>query len=205
MITHLLTLITNLIIHIISALSYGGIILLMALHSSIFIVPSEVVMPFSGFLVSSGRFFFVVVVISGTIGNLIGASFIYFLSYKGGRNLILKYEHIVLVSQADLEKVEKFFKRFGVWAILIGRCIPIVAGLISIPAGLSKIKYWKFLLLTFFGALIWNSLLTFIGLKLGENWLVLKDKLHNFDLIIIILILVGVIWWVYRHLISKKS
>jgi membrane protein DedA with SNARE-associated domain len=205
MITHLLTLITNLIIHIISALSYGGIILLMALHSSIFIVPSEVVMPFSGFLVSSGRFCFVLVVISGTIGNLIGASFIYFLSYKGGRNLILKYEHIVLVSQADLEKVEKFFKRFGVWAILIGRCIPIVAGLISIPAGLSKIKYWKFLLLTFFGALIWNSLLTFIGLKLGENWLVLKDKLHNFDLIIIILILVGVIWWVYRHLISKKS
>jgi membrane protein DedA with SNARE-associated domain len=205
MITHLLTLITNLIIHIISALSYGGIILLMALHSSIFIVPSEVVMPFSGFLVSSGRFSFVLVVISGTIGNLIGASFIYFLSYKGGRNLILKYEHIVLVSQADLEKVEKFFKRFGVWAILIGRCIPIVAGLISIPAGLSKIKYWKFLLLTFFGALIWNSLLTFIGLKLGENWLVLKDKLHNFDLIIIILILVGVIWWVYRHLISKKS
>jgi membrane protein DedA with SNARE-associated domain len=205
MITHLLTLITNLIIHIISALSYGGIILLMALHSSIFIVPSEVVMPFSGFLVSSGRFSFVLVVIYGTIGNLIGASFIYLLSYKGGRNLILKYEHIVLVSQADLEKVEKFFKRFGVWAILIGRCIPIVAGLISIPAGLSKIKYWKFLLLTFFGALIWNSLLTFIGLKLGENWLVLKDKLHNFDLIIIILILVGVIWWVYRHLISKKS
>jgi len=195
--------ITLWIIHVISSLGYTGIFFFMALHSCIFIVPSEVVMAFSGYLVSTGRFSFFPVVLVATIGNIFGASFIYWLSHKGGRALILKYDRFFLVSQGELQKVEKFFLRFGIWAIPIGRCIPILAGLISIPAGLAKVKYWKFVALTFLGAVIWNTFLTFIGYKLGQNWTTIQTKFHYLNLLILAIIIVAIILWLQRHI--KKS
>ena len=199
MISGILSAIITWIIHVISTLGYPGVVLLMALHSAAIPVPSEVVMPFSGFLAASGRFNFWLVVIYASLGNLLGASFIYWLSQKGGRKLILSYENKLFISQRELEKVEKFFDRFGAWAILIGRCIPVVATFISIPAGLGKVKYWKFALLTLLGATVWNIVLTFIGYKLGQNWMLLKDRLHNFDILIVATIVIVIIWWVWRH------
>jgi membrane protein DedA with SNARE-associated domain len=203
MIANLLSAVTNIIIHLISTLGYPGVFLLMAMHSAAIPVPSEVVMPFAGYLVSQGRFNYFAVVIVGTLGNLAGGSIIYVLAKHGGRKLVEKYEHAVFVSKSDLERVEKFFHRFGAFAIFLGRCMPIVATFISIPAGLSKIKYWKFAVFTFFGAIIWNFLLVYIGMKLGQNWTVLRDKLHNFELLILVLIVIGAIWWIYRHIKNR--
>ena len=203
MLSQILGSITNLIIHIISTLGYPGVFLLMAMHSAAIPVPSEVVMPFSGFLVSQGRFNYFAVVIVGTLGNLAGGSIIYVLAMHGGRKLIEKYEHYVFVSSSDLERVEKFFHKFGSFAIFLGRCLPIVATFISIPAGLARVKYWKFAVFTFFGAIIWNFLLVYIGMKLGQNWTVLRDKLHNFELVILALIIVGAVLWIYRHIKNR--
>jgi membrane protein DedA with SNARE-associated domain len=202
--TAILAFVTTLIIHIISVLGYPGIIFLMILHSAAVPIPSEIIMPFAGFLVSTGRFNFFLVVLCGSLGNLIGASLIYWISHKGGKKLITKYEHILWVPQYELEKVQKFFYRFGTWAILIGRCIPVVATFISIPVGLSNVKYWKFAFLTFIGSTVWNILLIFIGYKLGQHWLVLKDQLHNLDIIIEVLILAAIVWWVNSRLVRSK-
>ena len=204
MIAHILSLLTTLIINIISSLGYGGIVLLMALHSSAIPIPSEVVMPFAGFLVSQGRFNYFGVVAAGTLGNLLGASFIYGLVRYKGRAFIERYEHYVFISQNDLALAEKFFNRFGAAAIFLGRCMPIVATFISIPAALGKVKYWKFAIFTVLGACIWNFLLAYIGIKLGQNWVELRDKLHNFEIIIALLIIVGAAAWIYRHLKNRR-
>ena len=203
MLTNLLSVITTWVISVISTFGYPGVFLLMAMHSAAIPVPSEVVMPFAGFLVSQGRFNYLAVVIVGTLGNLAGGSAIYFLAKHGGRKLVEKYEHAVFVSKGDLDRVERFFHRFGAYAIFLGRCMPIVATFISIPAGLSKIKYWKFAVSTFFGAIIWNFLLTYIGMKLGQNWTSLRDKFHNFELAILVLILIGAGLWIYRHIKNR--
>jgi membrane protein DedA with SNARE-associated domain len=99
---------------------------------------------------------------------------------------------------------EKFFNKFGAWAIFFGRCIPIVATFISIPAALARVKYWKFATFTVLGAIIWNLVLTYIGMKLGENWMTLRDKLHGFEIFIAVLIIAGIAFWVYRHLKNRK-
>ncbi|HVY67585.1 MAG TPA: DedA family protein [Patescibacteria group bacterium] len=200
MLANLLAAVTLWVVHVISVLGYPGLVLLMALHSMAIPVPSEVVMPFAGFLVSSGRFDFWTAVLAGTLGNLCGASLIYYLSVTGGRRLILRYEHLVLVSAAELDQVEKFFQRFGSFAIFLGRCLPVVATFISIPAGLARVRYWKFAVLTAAGALVWNLLLTFIGLKLGQNWASLRDRLHGAELVIVVLLAAAALWWLWRHL-----
>ncbi len=205
MITNILTYLVTLIIHIISSLGYGGVILLMTLHSMAIPVPSEVVIPFAGFLVSTGRFNYFAVVLSGTLGNLIGASLIYALIYNKGRNFLLRYEKFLFISQNEVELAEKFFHRFGSVAIFFGRCIPIVATFISIPAGLARVKYWKFATFTVLGAIIWNLVLTYIGMKLGENWIVLREKLHGAELVIAGLIVVGIVFWVWRHLRNRSK
>ena len=186
-------------------MGYPGVILLMTLHSMAIPVPSEVVMPFAGFLVSTGRFNYFAVVLSGTLGNLIGASLIYALIYNKGRNFLLRYERFLFISQHDVTLAENFFNKFGAAAIFFGRCIPIVATFISIPAALARVKYWKFATFTVLGAIIWNLVLTYIGMKLGENWIVLREKLHGAELIIAGLIVVGVIWWIYRHIKNGRK
>ena len=203
--TNILSSLLNLVIHIISSMGYPGVILLMTLHSMAIPVPSEVVMPFAGFLVSTGRFNYFAVVLSGTLGNLIGASLIYALIYNKGRNFLLRYERFLFISQHDVTLAENFFNKFGAAAIFFGRCIPIVATFISIPAALARVKYWKFATFTVLGAIIWNLVLTYIGMKLGENWIVLREKLHGAELIIAGLIVVGVIWWIYRHIKNGRK
>jgi len=200
MISTLLSAITTWIIHVISALGYPGVVLLMTLHSAAIPVPSEIVMPFAGFLASTGRFNLWAVALSGTLGNLFGATIIYWISHKGGRALIAKYEHVLFVSSGDVERVEKFFNKFGPAAIFIGRCIPIVATFISIPAGLARVRYWKFALFTVLGAVIWNIVLAYIGFKLGEHWMSLREKLHGFETLIAGIIIIGIVWWAWRHI-----
>ena len=197
--TSILSLLTTFIIHTISTLGYPGIILLMAFHSAAIPVPSEIVVPFSGFLVSEGRFNLIGVIISATVGNLLGASVIYYVALHGGRQLLEKYGKWLLISPHDIRMADRFFERFGTPAVIVGRCIPIVATFISIPAALAKVKYWKFLLATCFGALLWNTVLAIVGLQLGQHWLELRDRLRGYEIFVAIIIVLGLIFWIWRH------
>jgi len=204
MIEQILSTLANFAITIISTLGYGGIFFLMLLQSAAVPIPSEVTMPFSGFLISEGRFMFVWVVIAGVTGNLIGALITYYLGRYGGRPLIERYGKYVLISERDLEITDRFFKRFGALAVFFGRMLPIVSTFISIPAGIAKVKLSKFIIYTFFGALIWNIFLTTIGFQLGENWESLKGIFQKLDWVIFLIIIAGGVWWVYRHIINSK-
>jgi len=201
----ILFIIASWIIGVISAMGYGGIVLLMAISAANIPVPSEVIMPFSGFLVSQGTFNLFLAALMGALGCVIGSSFSYWLGSYGGRPLIEKYGKYILLSHHDLDLADRWFKKHGEATVFVGRFIPIVTTFISFPAGIAKMKYTKFIIFTFLGSLLWSLFLTFIGSKLGENWENIRHYFRGFDWVILGLIIVLIIWWVWRHLRRAKS
>jgi membrane protein DedA with SNARE-associated domain len=201
----LLTILTNLIIHIISTLGYAGVGLLMALQTVAVPIPSEVILPFAGFLASTGRFNIWLIALVGGVGSCLGSSLAYYIGYKGGRPLIIKFGKYILISHHDLNMTERFFVKFGSVAIFIGQLLPIVRSFIAFAAGLAEEVFWKFILFTFLGSFLWSLLLTYIGEKLGENWVNLRNQFHNLDLLIILVIVIGAAWWVQRHLKNRNK
>ena len=204
MLTSVLTTVTNFIVHVITLFGYPGVGLLMAIQSAAVPLPSEVIMPFAGYGVYLGKLNLFFVALAGGLGSCLGASLMYFLGLRGGRLLAEKYGRYVLISPADLDVTDKFFVRFGLLATFIGQLLPVVRTYISIPAGVSKVPFGKFLIFTFLGSFLWSLLLAYIGLKLGENWGSLRDRFHNFDLAVVFVIIAGAVFWVYRHLRQKS-
>jgi membrane protein DedA with SNARE-associated domain len=187
------------IARIIAALGYPGVTALMTAQSSGIPIPSEVIMPFTGFLVFQGQFTLWGAILAGTVGSIIGSVIAYLLGRYGGRPLLLRYGKYVFISTHDLEITERFFTRFGSASVFLGKLLPVVNTFVGWPAGIAKLSFGKFILYVSFGSLIWNSVLAYAGFKLGGEWLVIRDKLQTFDWYIIgAIILVG-IWWVYRH------
>ncbi len=175
--------IDNLINFIISAISgsgYLGIFFLMIAESALIPIPSEVIMPFSGYLVSSGKFNFVYVVIAGSLGNLVGSLIAYYIGFRLGREFILRYGRYVLLRKSHVELTEAYFKKYGDRSTLISRMLPAVRTYISLPAGIAKMNIRKFVVYTLIGSIIWNSALTYIGIQLGQEW---KNILHYSDYI----------------------
>jgi membrane protein DedA with SNARE-associated domain len=193
------------VVNTISSMGYAGVVLLMGIESSNIPLPSEVIMPFSGFLVAMGRFNLVWVAIFGGVGCLLGSLLSYWVGAYGGRPLIEKYGKYILISRHDLNMADKWFARFGEWAVLIGRLLPVVRTFISFPAGIARVNIWKFSLYTFVGSVIWSYLLAWIGLKMGENWESLKTYFHGADYIIVALILAGIVYWIVRHIKNSKE
>ncbi|MBI4709113.1 MAG: DedA family protein [Candidatus Portnoybacteria bacterium] len=205
MVSVILSWLASLVINIIDAGGYFGVTLLMALESACIPIPSEVIMPFSGFLVSQGKFVLWQVVLWGTIGNLIGSIIAYAVGFYGGRRLAEKYGKYVLVSHNDLALADKWFKKYGQATVFFSRLLPIVRTFISLPAGIAKMDFKKFCFYTFAGALPWSLALTYVGVALGENWDILKIYFHKFDLLIGILIILGAGWWIFRHLNMRNK
>jgi len=191
-----LEILNNLIEFIISTISssgYIGIFLLMIAESALIPIPSEVIMPFSGYLVSSGKFNVVFVIISGSIGNLIGSLVAYYIGLRLGREFILKYGKYVLLRKSHLEITESYFKKYGDRSTFISRMLPAVRTYISLPAGVAKMNLRKFIIYTLIGSIIWNSALTYIGIQLGQEW---KNILHYsdyFDGIVIVGVIVAIV------------
>jgi membrane protein DedA with SNARE-associated domain len=206
MISNIITIVTNFIIHTISSLGYPGVALLMAVQTMAIPIPSEIIVPFAGYLVFTGRFSLLGIAIIGAVGSCIGASVAYYIGYKGGRPLVSKYGKYILISEHDLKMVEEFFGRFGSVSAFFGQLLPIARSFIAFPAGVSKMPFWKFLIYTFIGSFIWSLVLAFFGMKLGENWETLREKLHGFDTAVIVFILLGVCFWIFRHMkLNQKS
>lgn len=199
MLEKIITLLSGFIIATIASLGYGGIVLLMAIESACIPLPSEIIMPFSGYLVFKQEFTLWGVALAGAIGCVLGSLLAYAIGAYGGRTLVYKYGRYVLISHQDLELADRWFARHGGITVFIGRLLPIIRTFIALPAGISRMSLTPFVVYTFTGSLIWCYGLAWIGVKLGENWRTLGAYFHKFDTVIAIVILVGVIWYVRRH------
>ncbi len=189
----------------IGAMGYPGILLLMAMESSIFPVPSEFVMPPAGYLVHQGKMNMALVILCGTVGSLIGAYANYFVSHYLGRPLILKYGKYVLIPPDKFMRVEHFFLKHGEISTFIGRLLPVIRHLISIPAGVAGMNHFKFTLYTLLGAGIWCTILTLIGYAIGENQQLIVQYSHKAILWVVLscAVLVAIYIWRLRRRDSK--
>ena len=182
----------------IGAMGYPGIVLLMAMESSIIPVPSELVMPPAGYLASQGKMNMIVAILCGTVGSLAGAYANYYASHYLGRPLILKYGKYVLIPPDKFERVERFFLQHGEISTFIGRLLPVVRHLISIPAGIAGMNHLKFSLYTLAGAGIWCSILTGIGYAIGENQQLIMQYAHRalvWVILFSIALVAAYVWW----------
>lgn len=197
---------TNFIIQTISNSGYVGIFFLMVAESALVPIPSEVIMPFSGYLVSTGKFNVILVIIAGSIGNLAGSLIAYFVGTYLGRGFVLKYGRYVLLKKSHLELAESYFKRYGDRSTFISRLLPAVRTYVSLPAGVAKMNLKKFVVYTFVGSIIWNSALTYIGITLGEEWNSIRKYSTYFDAMVVIAVIVAIIlYWRSRRKTSQGS
>ena len=205
MIANLMTAIAGFIIATISRLDYWGIALLMGIESACIPLPSEIIMPFSGYLVFQGKLALWAVAVAGAVGCVLGSLVAYWIGAVGGRPLIERYGKYVLISHRDLDLAERWFARHGDITIFIGRLLPVVRTFIAFPAGVTRMALGRFVIYTFLGSLIWCWLLGWIGVKLGENWNTLGVYFHRFDAVIGAVIIAGVVWYVWRHIRHMKA
>jgi membrane protein DedA with SNARE-associated domain len=187
------------IIGVISSMGYGGIVLLMAIESACIPLPSEVIMPFSGFLVFKGEMSLLYVALAGAVGCVVGSIPAYYLGMFGGRPLVEKYGKWVLVSHRDLELADHWFTHYGEIIIFIGRLLPVVRTFIAFPAGIARMNMGKFVIYTFTGSYIWCWVLAYAGMKAGQNWEGLKVYFHEFHYVIAAAFAIFAVWYVRRH------
>jgi|SRR3989344_132865 len=190
-------------VKIIETISYPGLFILMALESTIFPIPSEVIMPFAGFLISEGKLNFFLVALISTLGTLTGSLFSYWLGHKFGEKTIKKFGKYILLNEEHLESTKKWFNKHGEKTIFISRFIPVVRHFISIPAGAANMKKSNFIIYTFAGGLIWNSFLTYLGIKLKENWELVHVYSKPLDIILVIIIIILISLFIYKHFKKK--
>ena len=190
---------TGWIADLIQAFGALGVALLMALENLFPPIPSELILPFAGFLVGRGELGFLPALIASTAGSLFGALILYALGRWGGRNLILRYGRFLRVKEADLDRAEGWFDKYDQWVVLFGRMVPGVRSVVSIPAGMLRTPFLQFVLLTTAGSAAWNALLLGAGWYLGENWQQIEGivgSVSNFVLVIVAVALVSAaVWW----------
>lgn len=203
MIASLIEILSQFVISVISTLGYPGIVLLMAIESACIPLPSEVIMPFSGYLVYTGRFNLWAVAVAGALGCNLGSLVAYFVGYYGGRPLVEKYGRYVLLSRHDLEWADRWCARYGQAAVFFSRLLPVIRTFIALPAGVMRLEFWRFNLYTFLGSLPWCLALAYVGMKMGEHWTSLSEYFHRFDLAIGVVLLAGVGWFVWTRLKNR--
>lgn len=187
------------IISVISHMGYGGIVLLMAIESACIPLPSEIIMPFAGFLVSQGTLTLWGIALAGAVGCVLGSIPAYYLGMYGGRPLAEKFGRYVLISKKDLDMADRWFAHYGEVIILIARLLPAVRTFIAFPAGVARMHLVKFIVYTFFGSLIWCWVLGYAGMKMGEHWEDLKVYFHESHYVILAAGLLFLAWYIYRH------
>jgi len=191
----------------ISALGYPGIVLLMGIESACIPLPSEVIMPFSGYLVYAGRFNLWAVAVAGAVGCVLGSLVAYWVGMYGGRPLIEKYGRYVLVSRRDLDLADRWFARYGELIVFTSRLLPVIRTFIAFPAGVARMNLPRFVAYTFLGSLPWCLGLAYVGQKLGEQWDkndTLRSWFHRFDFVIVIIGVLAIVWWVWRHIKESR-
>jgi membrane protein DedA with SNARE-associated domain len=202
MIARLLEFLSAIIVAVISTLGYSGIVLLMAIESACIPLPSEIIMPFSGYLVSTGQMNLWLVALAGAVGCVIGSLVAYWVGMKGGRPLIEKYGRYLLVSKHDLDMADRWFEKRGEIIVFVSRMLPAIRTFIAFPAGVARMNLKRFIIYTFAGSFPWCLGLAYVGQKLGEKWNkddTLKTWFHRFDFLIGIAAVLLAVWWIWRH------
>jgi membrane protein DedA with SNARE-associated domain len=202
MIARIIEFLSWLIVLTISTLGYSGIVLLMAIESACIPLPSEIIMPFSGYLVSTGQLNLWAVGVAGAVGCVLGSLVAYWVGMYGGRPLIEKYGRYVLVSRHDLDLADRWFAKRGEIIVFVSRLLPAIRTFIAFPAGVARMDLKRFVIYTFAGSLPWCLGLAYIGQKLGEQWNkddTLKTWFHRFDFLIGIAAVLLAGWWIWRH------
>ena len=189
---------------VIVSLGYPGLFLLIVLESTMVPVPSLLVMPFAGYLASTGDFSLPVILVINSAGALTGSLLSYWLGAAGGKPLLLRYGKYLFIRPKDIEKTESYFAKHGGKTIFIGRFLPVVRHLISIPAGIARMPLPSFLTLTFLGATIWGGGLMILGYQLGENWEAIAGKAKRVDLVIAAVIVLAIVAIVVKFVLRRR-
>ena len=213
MLSNITEILTTIITNLYVSTGLLGIVLAMAIESCCIPLPSEIVMPVAGLLLSQHRLLtginpilgIVLIGLAGAIGCLLGSSVAYWIGYRGGRPLMLKYGRYVLISQHDADKADQFFQKYGSATAFFSRLLPVVRTYISLPAGISKMPFVKFCIYSFAGSLPWCILLTYVGTILGANMATIAPIFKGADVVILVLIVVLVVLYVWRHVRNDRK
>ncbi len=209
MISNILLALAGMIKSVIAALGQPGLVLLMGIESACIPLPSEVIMPFAGYLVFSGdpRFSSLLLVATmGAIGCNLGSIPPFEVGYHGGRPLVERFGRYILLNTHDLDLAERFFKKYGGITVFVGRLLPVIRTFIALPAGMAKMSRVRFHIYTFIGSWPWCYMLAYVGWKLGERWESdprLKQWFHRFDAVIVAVLLIGIAYFVYTHIKNR--
>jgi membrane protein DedA with SNARE-associated domain len=202
MIEKIIAALAGFIIAVISKTGYQGVVLLMTIESACIPLPSEVIMPFAGYLVYTGRFSLLWAATAGALGCNLGSVIAYEVGCYGGRPLVERYGAYIFLGRHELEMADRFFQRFGSIAVFVGRLLPVIRTFIALPAGIARMPRLRFHIYTFAGSWPWCFALAWMGMKLGEQWDKdprLKQWFHRLDAVIVVLLLAGIIWFVWSH------
>jgi membrane protein DedA with SNARE-associated domain len=208
MVAKILSILSSFVVATISMMGYSGIVLLMAIESACIQLPSEIIMPFSGYLVSKGEMTLWGVSVAGAVGCVLGSLVAYWVGMYGGRPFIEKYGRYILLSRHDLNIADRWFAKYGEAIVFISRLLPAIRTFIAFPAGVARMNLTRFVIYTFAGSLPWCLGLAYVGQKLGEQWDkddTLRTWFHRFDFLIGIAGLLFVGWWVWRHIKHSRT
>ncbi|MGB0065097.1 MAG: DedA family protein [Terracidiphilus sp.] len=196
------------VIHVINAGGYAGIAGLIVLNSSGIPIPSEVILPFSGYLAYTGRFNLFLIAAAGVVGCNLGSAIAYWIGAKGGRPLVERYGKWVLMSQHDLDLMTRFFEKYGSIAIFAGRMMPLVQTYVAFPAGIGKMPRLRFHIYTTVGSSIWYFCLAWIGMRLGQSWDTdprLQEAFHRFHFAVELGLVMLFAWFLWTHITRWKK
>jgi membrane protein DedA with SNARE-associated domain len=202
MLDHIISALVAFIVAVISAGGYFGIVVLMAIESACIPLPSEVIMPFAGYLVSLGQFSLIGAATAGALGCNIGSTIAYLVAAHGGRTAFERWGKYVLVRHEELDRAEHFFARYGAATVFVGRLLPVIRTFISFPAGLARMPMLKFQIYSFIGSWPWCFALAYVGMTLGTRWNsdpTFRRLFHQFDAAVVVLILAGLAWFVWSR------
>jgi membrane protein DedA with SNARE-associated domain len=189
---------------VIRDVGYPGVFVLIMLESTLFPIPSEVVMPFAGYLASQGEFSLPVILVINSVAALVGSCISYWIGVVGGRPFLVKYGKYFLVRQHDIARTEAFFARHGKTTILIARMLPVIRHVISVPAGVARMPLRGFLLQTFLGSTIWGGVLILLGYYLGANWESFANTLERVDLPIKVILVLALVAFGIRFVVRRR-
>ncbi len=192
------------VIDLISNYGYFGMFLGMVLEAVIIIIPSEAILATGGILASKKIFSFFGAFLIGLLGSVFCAIVIYFMGYFGGKAFVKKYGKYFFMKEEELEKSDSWFNKYGLLAALIGRNFPIVRTLISLPIGIMRLSFFKFLIYTTIGSIPWTLAFVYFGYSLGNNWILINNYISKLKLPIRILIAIFIINFIYKKILKKK-
>jgi membrane protein DedA with SNARE-associated domain len=198
MVGELIAHIAEWVTHVISVSGYAGVFGLLFIDAMNIPLPSEISLGFAGYLVSTGRFTFFWAVMVGTLGYTAGAALSYWIGLKGGRRVVERYGRFLLISKRDLARADKLFKKYGNAIAFFSRMLPVLRTFISLPAGVFKVPFGRYIAYTFVGSLLWSVLFVYLGQLVGENYEILAEKMHGVEYVVVGVSLLGAIRWVWH-------